>query len=77
MIQIIKEGTKKVTKCESCGCEFSYEAEDIQSSNKPPFEQWIVCPQCGKKISLVAVKVSKDASKSIQRRVGFMTEDLF
>ena len=71
MIQIIKKGTKKITKCESCGCQFSYEEEDIDSATKPPFEQWIICPQCEKKISIVA---QRDASKSIQRRIGFMKE---
>ena len=30
MIEIIKQGTKKITKCNYCGCEFSYEEEDLQ-----------------------------------------------
>lgn len=77
MIQIIKPGTKKITKCESCGCQFSYEEEDVQVANKPPFEKWIICPQCEKKIGILSVRIPKDASKSVQRRIGFMTEDLF
>jgi peptide subunit release factor 1 (eRF1) len=77
MIQIIKPGTKKITKCESCGCQFSYEEEDIKTANKPPFERWIICPQCEKKIGLVTIKNLVDASKSVQRRVGLMTEELF
>ena len=28
MIQIIKEGTKNISKCSVCGCVFSYEEED-------------------------------------------------
>ena len=74
MIQIIKPGTKKITKCESCGCQFSYEEEDIQTANKPPFERLIICPQCEKKIMLLTVKMPIDASKSVQRRIGLMTE---
>ena len=30
MIKIIKEGTRKIAKCPNCGCEFSYEEEDIK-----------------------------------------------
>ena len=29
MIKIIKEGTRKIAKCPNCGCEFSYEREDV------------------------------------------------
>ena len=31
MIKIIEPGTKTVAECNSCGCKFSYEKEDIQS----------------------------------------------
>ena len=27
MIEIIKHGTKQVTKCKKCGCEFSYDED--------------------------------------------------
>lgn len=77
MIQIIKPGTKKITKCESCGCQFSYEEEDVKTVLTSTSMQWVVCPQCEKKVMLVTVRVPKDASKSVQRRIGFMTEDLF
>ena len=30
MIKIIKEGTRKIENCPNCGCEFSYEREDIE-----------------------------------------------
>lgn len=54
MRQIIKEGTKKITKCECCGCEFSYEQEDLIHKecganilgNKHGFKIYVVCPQC-------------------------------
>ena len=29
MIKIIKKGTIKIEKCPICGCEFSYEREDL------------------------------------------------
>lgn len=32
MIQIIRKGNKKVTKCAYCGCEFSFDMEDKKMS---------------------------------------------
>ena len=58
MIKIIKEGTKKIAKCPNCGCEFSYEREDVEKDgtllNNSVFlgKTWVVCPQCGKEIVL-------------------------
>ena len=58
MIKIIKEGTRKIAKCPNCGCEFSYEREDIEKdgllANNSVFigKAWVVCPQCGKEIVL-------------------------
>lgn len=59
MIKIIKPGTRKNEVCESCGCEFSYEAEDVQSE-KVSYLEWgesvlkqpkyVECPQCNNKI---------------------------
>ena len=41
MIEIIKEGQKNfITKCLTCGCEFSYQLADIKLGS-------IVCPCCG------------------------------
>lgn len=63
MIKIIKEGTRKVAKCEYCGCEFSYEDEDIQHLEVGRYNEWelvrgikhgykkyVVCPQCKKEL---------------------------
>ena len=58
MIKIIKEGTRKIEKCPNCGCEFSYEEEDIEKDgtllNNSVFlgKTWVVCPQCSKEIVL-------------------------
>lgn len=41
MIEVIKHGTKKFTAtCANCGCEFTYEVEDIHDGK-------ITCPDCG------------------------------
>lgn len=58
MVKIIKEGTRKVTTCESCGCEFSYEHEDITKTQILPnelsikYKLTINCPQCKSEIIL-------------------------
>ena len=55
MIQIIKEGTRKIAKCPNCGCEFSYEREDLCMD--PIWKKWIVnCPQCYKAIKVFEKK---------------------
>ena len=54
MIKIIKEGTIKIAKCQNCGCEFSYEKEDL-CMNPIKREEWIVnCPQCNKAVTIMA-----------------------
>ena len=58
MIKIIKEGTRKIEKCPNCGCEFSYEREDIEkygffaNNSLVIGKTLVVCPQCGKEIVL-------------------------
>lgn len=61
MIKIIEPGTKTVTKCEYCGCRFSYEKEDIKHSHcklpdvkhSPIFlDSYVECPQCNRSITL-------------------------
>ena len=53
MIKIIKEGTRKIAKCPNCGCEFSYEREDVCMD--PICKKWIVnCPQCSKAVTIMA-----------------------
>ena len=73
MIKIIEPGTKTVTKCQYCGCKFSYEEEDIQSRpykvadgvvpgiTKLPifFESYVICPQCGKTLTVTSIKGQK------------------
>ena len=53
MIKIIKEGTIKIAKCPNCGCEFSYEREDL--CMEPIWKKWLVkCPQCNKAVTIMA-----------------------
>ena len=53
MIKIIKEGTIKIAKCQNCGCEFSYEKEDLRLV--PIWRKLIVnCPQCNKAVTIMA-----------------------
>lgn len=70
MIKIIEPGTKTVAECNSCGCKFSYEKEDIQSRpykvpdgfvpsiTKLPifFESYVTCPQCDKTMTVKSQK---------------------
>lgn len=68
MIKIIKEGTKRVAVCNYCGCQFSYEAEDICHSeivlgqnttitgHKPGFKDFVLCPQCCKQYIISQTK---------------------
>ena len=50
MIKIIKEGTRKIAKCANCGCEFSYEEEDVQIFTK----RHVKCPQCNEAVTAMA-----------------------
>lgn len=73
MIKIIEPGTKTVAECNSCGCKFSYEKEDIQSRpHKTPdglvpaitklpifLESYVTCPQCGKTLIVMSIKGQK------------------
>lgn len=70
MIKIIEPGTKTVAECNSCGCKFSYEKEDIQSRpHKTPdgcapsitklpklFEYYVLCPSAERILRLFQLK---------------------
>ena len=62
MIKIIKEGIRKITTCDKCGCEFSYEHEDITKTqilaNKLSikYKLTINCPQCKSVITLSQIR---------------------
>ena len=52
MIKIIKEGTRKIEKCPNCGCEFSYEEEDV-IRDPILIENHVNCPQCNKAVIIM------------------------
>ena len=52
MIKIIKEGTRKIAKCPNCGCEFSYEEEDVLR-DPIRIENHVNCPQCSKAVGIM------------------------
>lgn len=52
MIKIIKKGTRKIANCKNCGCEFSYEEEDVIRG--PMWkEDHVNCPQCNKAVGIM------------------------
>ena len=54
MKQIIKEGTKKICDCPTCGCKFSYDSEDTYGNQHDGMA--VRCPQCDAVIWLWHVK---------------------
>lgn len=58
MIEIIKPGTKQITKCNACGCEFSFEDEDRQQIMGAIGGARVIvkCPQCSSECELKATK---------------------
>ena len=60
MIEIIKQGQMKFTAhCYKCGCEFTYEMEDVSAYA-------VTCPCCGNHIAHINMRTlvkQKDKSK--------------
>ena len=65
MIRIIRPGTRKKTECDTCGCEFTYEKEDVKEASPDPFrmvrqkeiqKEIVQCPQCGREIVIKQTK---------------------
>lgn len=61
MIKIIEHGTITKQKCNTCGCLFSYESEDVITERDECMlhgfdEDYIICPQCNTKIKLGGTK---------------------
>ena len=70
MIKIIKEGTRKIAKCPNCGCEFSYEREDLFMD--PICKGWSVkCPQCNEDVTIMAERVQYLMDKDKFFVIGF------
>ena len=55
MIKVIKHGAYKKTKCSKCGCEFTYQSEDVKYV-QTDYNEWslfIECPDCEERIKVV------------------------
>lgn len=55
MVEIIKRGTKQRGICSACGCEFTFEKEDIKREDTDGykgFRDYVQCPQCYEKVIL-------------------------
>ena len=46
MIKIISQPTHFEERCYKCGCEYSYEYEDVKESRTLPVDYFTVCPVC-------------------------------
>lgn len=56
MIKTIKEGQKVFTRiCNRCGCEFSYELEDLNAVD------FVQCPCCHKSLTHIGIPATSDA----------------
>ncbi len=48
MIKIIKSGKKEFhTTCSNCGCEFTYDLEDLSKTDYLGAIDYVKCPECG------------------------------
>jgi hypothetical protein len=44
-----------VATCRNCGCEFTFEREDVIFGNQRELENFVMCPCCKKLIQIYAV----------------------
>ncbi len=61
MIKIIKSGKKEFhTTCPNCGCEFTYEMEDLSGKNYDYIgvSNYVKCPECGTPISHLTINTT-------------------
>ena len=59
MKKIIKSGTVGRAVCASCGCEFTFEREDIIFGNQFDSDNMVECPCCGKGIVITSIVCPK------------------
>lgn len=46
MVKIISQPNYFINTCEKCGCEYSYEYEDVEESCTMPGDYFTMCPIC-------------------------------
>jgi hypothetical protein len=72
MKKILKRGTKQTITCETCGCVFSFEEEDIghfrvgEFVNEivPGWKRFVLCPQCEAGVEVVETVMPKKLIES-------------
>ena len=75
MKKIIKKGTRDIRECESCGCLFSFDEEDIEITRrrKKETEKYVICPQCDHKVIILSV-MKKESPELAELVVPVITE---
>lgn len=63
MKRIIKPGHIARTTCTSCGCEFTFEREDVLLGNQFDSDNIVTCPCCGNAIVIDHTMVPKKEIK--------------
>lgn len=59
MKKIIKTGNVGRVACVSCGCEFTFEREDVFFGNQFDCDNTVECPCCGKYIVIDSTIIPK------------------
>lgn len=58
MVEILKHGNKKIIECTLCGAKLRYSKEDEKQETVQDtptysyFKSYVVCPDCGEKITI-------------------------
>lgn len=63
MKKIIKLGNVGRVACTSCGCEFTFEREDIIFGDQFDVENLVECPCCGKGLVIDSTIIPKKEGK--------------
>lgn len=63
MKKIIKPGNVGRAGCASCGCEFTFEREDVFFGNQYDCVNSVECPCCGKYIAIDSTIIPKKEDK--------------
>ena len=62
MIKIIKSGKKEFhATCPNCGCEFTYEMEDLSKKDYLGAIDYVKCPECGMTILHSAINTTPES----------------
>lgn len=72
MIKIIKHGKIFKKVCPECGCEFTFETEDLHTDYSVclttypcQYNRYVICPECGKRIHYDTIMSNFSMGESI------------